>query len=189
MPLDQSFSRSAHASRTRSTKSASRAISPEIVNVNREVTGDVLASVLGFQSAYSDLRRLVGLVAGMLLLSQTSGKSNAMDWSTLAGARETWNEAETRIQGLKPTPSVERNLHHLERAHQLIGNCLDVLRSPRKIANEMGLQAALRNVAESYRHLQYASLPGLGITMVDFSHACCGGHCQSELRSDGLGGK
>jgi hypothetical protein len=138
MPLDQSFSRSAHASRTRSTKSASRAISPEIVNVNREVTGDVLASVLGFQSAYSDLRRLVGLVAGMLLLSQTSGKSNAMDWSTLAGARETWTEAETRIRALKPPPLVERNLHHLERAHQLIGNCLDVLRSPRKISNEMG---------------------------------------------------
>ena len=186
MPLDQSFSRLAHASRTRPTKSASRTVSPEIVKIDQEVTEDVLASVLGFQGAYSDLRRLVGLVAGMLLLSQTSGKTNAIDWSMLAGARETWNKAETSIRGVKPSPSVERNLHHLERAHQLIGNCLDVLRSPRKVASEMGVQVALRNVAESYRHLQYASSPGLGITMVDFSHACCGGHGQSELGSDGL---
>jgi hypothetical protein len=159
------------------------------MQINQEVTDDVVAYVLDFQRSYSALRRLVGLVAGMLLLAQRRGKTDAVDWSTIGGARETWKEAESNIRKLQPPPSVEGSLHHLERAHQLIGSCLDALASPEMIANETSFQLGLRNAAESYRHLQCASLPGLGITMVDFSHGCCGGHGHSEQGRDSLGRK
>jgi hypothetical protein len=189
MSPDRSFSLLIDASHKRLAESASRAVSSDVVKINQEVTDDVLAYVLDFQRAYSALRRLVGLVAGMLLLSQTSRKVDAVDWSAIGGARDTWKEAESSIQSLLAHRCVERNLHHLERAHRLIGSCLTVLGSPEQIANGANLQAALRNVAEAYRHLCSASLPGLGITMVDFSHACCGCHGQSELASDELGRK
>ena len=140
------------------------------MQINQEVTDDVLAYVLDFQRSYSALRRLVGLVAGMLLLSQRRGKTDAVDWSAIGGARETWKEAESNIRKLQPPPSLECSRRRLERAHQLIGSCLDVLGCPEMIANETILQLCLRNVADSYRHLQCASLPGHGITMVDFCH-------------------
>lgn len=189
MTLDRRVSLSIDAPRPWPRKSATQALSSEIMQINQEVTDDVLAYVIDFQRAYSTVRRLVGLVAGMLLLSQSRGKTDAVDWSAIGGARETWNEAESNIRRLQPPPSVEGSRRHLEHAHHLIGSCLAALGSPEMISNETSLQLGLRSVAESYRHLQYASLPGLGITMVDFSHGCCGGHDQSEQARDSLGRK
>jgi hypothetical protein len=189
MALDRRVSLSIYAPRTRLRKSASQALSSEIMQINQEVTDDVLAYVIDFQPAYSTVRRLVGLVAGMLLLSQSRGKTDAVDWSAIGGARETWNETEANLRRLQPPASVEGSLRHLKRAHQLIGSCLYALGSPEMISNETSLQLGLRSVADSYRHLQCASLPGLGVTMVDFSHGCCGGHDQLEQGRDSLGRK
>lgn len=189
MTLDLSASLLIDAAGTRPKESAAQPLSTGIMQINQEVTDDVLAYVLDFQRSYSALRRLVGLAAGMLLLSQSRGTSDAINWSAIGGARETWREAESEIRKLRPPAFVEDSWRHLECARQLIGTCLDVLGSPELIANETGLQVGLRSVAESYRHLQCASLPGLGITMVDFNQGCCGCHDHSSQGRDGLGRK
>lgn len=112
--------------------------------------------------------------------AQASGRREAFDLPSLAGARETWLECRERLGALSAPSRLDANRRRLMAAHRLVGTCLEVLRSPRMAENEPALDGALDNLSAAYRHLQAASEDRFGMTMVDFRHSCC--NCGIELQ-------
>ncbi|MDQ0467890.1 hypothetical protein [Labrys wisconsinensis] len=133
----------------------------------------VVAYGLEARRVYSDLRRLIGQTAGLLILAQASRRREALDLPTLAGAQELWGEVAERLGGLSAPQRLDPNLRHLIAAHRLAGSCLTALRAPVLADGAPDLTVALGNLTAAYRHLQAASEERLGMTMVDFRHSCC----------------
>jgi hypothetical protein len=141
--------------------------------INQELPDEVVAYALGARRVYSELRRLVGQIAGLLILAQASGRRDAFDLPTLAAANDLWRSAPEQLEKLRVPRGLDANLYHLRSAHKLLGGCLDALSAPRLSDNRPDLTAALADLAGAYSQLQSASEPRVGMTMVDFSHACC----------------
>jgi hypothetical protein len=78
-----------------------------------------------------------------------------------------------QMERLRAPGRLDANLHHLRSAHRLLGSCFDSLRAFRCKAEKLDLTDALADIARAYSHLQSASEPRVGMTMVDFSQACC----------------
>jgi hypothetical protein len=136
---------------------------------------EIAVYVIGARRVYSDLRRLVGQLAGLLILAQASNRKEALDLPILAAARELWLSVPEQMERLRAPGRLDANLYHLRSAHRLLGSCFDSLGAFRYKDEKPNLTDALANIARAYSHLQSASEPRAGMTMVDFSQACC--HC------------
>ncbi len=134
---------------------------------------DVVAYVSAARKVYDDLRALIGQVAGLMILAQASGKREAFDLPTFAAARERWSEVAEAFGRLTVPRRLDANLYRLKLTHRLIGQCIDALKAPRLVAQSLDLTAASADLSAAYAHLQAASEPRVGMTMVDFNHACC----------------
>jgi len=136
---------------------------------------EIAGYVIGARRVYSDLRRLVGQIAGLLILAQASNRKEALDLPMLAAARELWLTVPEQMERVRAPVRFGAHLSHLRSAHRLLGSCFDSLRTVRSKDEKPDLTEALADIARAYSHLQSASEPRAGMTMVDFSHACC--HC------------
>jgi hypothetical protein len=110
-----------------------------------------------------------------LILAQASNRKEALDLPILAAAKELWLSVPEQMERLRAPSRLDANLYHLRSAHRLLGSCFDSLGAFRCKDEKLNLTDALADIARAYSHLQSASEPRVGMTMVDFSQACC--HC------------
>jgi hypothetical protein len=80
-----------------------------------------------------------------------------------------------QMERLRAPSGLDAHLSHLRSAHRRLGSCFDSLGAFRCKDEKLNLTDALADIARAYSHLQSASEPRVGMTMVDFSQACC--HC------------
>ena len=141
--------------------------------IDQSVPDEVVGYVIGARRVYYELRRLVGQIAGLLILAQASNRREAFDLPMLAAANEVWLSTPEQMEGLRAPNGLDAHLYHLKSAHRLLGACLDALTVPRLHDGKIDLTGAVADLSSAYFHLQSASEPRTGMTMVDFSQACC----------------
>jgi hypothetical protein len=143
------------------------------VVIDRALPDEIAGYVIGTRPVYSDLRRLLGQIAGLLILAQASNRKEALDLPMLAAAKELWLSVPERMERLRAPSRLDAHLYHLKSAHRLLGSCFDSLGAFRYEDEKLSLNDALADITTAYAHLQSASEPRAGMTMVDFSQACC----------------
>jgi hypothetical protein len=143
------------------------------IAIDRALPDEIASYVIGARPVYSDLRRLLGQIAGLLILAQASNRKEALDLPMLAAAKELWLSVPERMEGLRAPSRLDAHLYHLKSAHRLLGSCFDSLAAFRCKDEKLNLTDALADIARAYAHLQSASEPRAGMTMVDFRQACC----------------
>ncbi len=122
---------------------------------------------------YDDLKRVIGQVGGLLILAQASSRREALDLMSLAHAEGACSDALDRIERL---PAPGRSAPHRDRllkAGRLVDATLVALRDVPRVAGEIDLTEASNTLKRAYSFLQSTSEGRLGMTMVDFRHACC----------------
>lgn len=147
--------------------------SEPIVSLPEGVADEVIAYGIQARPIYSDLRRLIGQTAGLLILAQASNKWEALDLPALPGALELWNEISEPLGRLPAPRRVQAHLQNLQASYRLTGSCLSSLRFRRSIEGRVDLTEALGSLSAAYKHLQASSEDRFGMTMVDFRHSCC----------------
>jgi hypothetical protein len=148
-------------------------VSEPIVSLPEGVADEVIAYAIQARTIYSDLRRLIGQTAGLLILAQASNKREALDLAALPGALELWNEISERLGRLSAPRRVEAHLQNLQASFRLTGSCLSSLRVRRSVEGRVDLTEPLGNLSVAYKHLQACSDDRFGMTMVDFRQSCC----------------
>jgi hypothetical protein len=129
---------------------------------------------LAARSSYDGLRRLIGQLAGLAILLTASRRRDILDLPDLPLARERWQDIGTGIAALDAPPALARHFGSLTAAYRLVGDIITGLASLSTTADaERVLDIANDSLKRAYRVLQDASEPRLGMTMVDFNHACC----------------
>jgi hypothetical protein len=88
------------------------------VAIDRGLPDEVASYVIGARRVYSDLRRLVGQIAGLLMLAQASNRKEALDLPILAAARELWLSVPEQMERLRAPGPLHANLHRLRSAHR-----------------------------------------------------------------------
>jgi hypothetical protein len=161
-----------HSADCANRKTAPNSASAGVAN-DRGLPDEIAGYVIGARPVYSDLRRLLGQLAGLLILAQASNRKEALDLPMLAAAKELWLSLPERMERLRAPSRLDANLYHLKSAHRLLGSCFDSLGAFRYKDEKPNLNDALADITRAYAHLQSASEPRVGMTMVDFSQACC----------------
>jgi hypothetical protein len=161
-----------HTASCDSWKARPKPASPDAA-IDQDLPEEVVGYMIGARRVYSELRRLVGQIAGLLILAQASNRREALDLPSLGAANELWLSAPEQMERLRAPRRLDSNLCHLKSAHRLLGACLEYLKAPRLNDEGVDLTNALAELTKAYSHLQSAAEPRAGMTMVDFSHACC----------------
>jgi hypothetical protein len=134
---------------------------------------DLAAASAGLRRPYDALRRLLGQVAGLLVLAQASDRREILDLPAIAVAREQWREVTDMLAGLPAGRVYPRHVEALSRAARLVGACLDALDGQARSGSGVDVGLALDRIAGAYRLVQSSSDDRLGLTMVDFRQSCC----------------
>ncbi|TPI37835.1 hypothetical protein FJ414_12825 [Mesorhizobium sp. B3-1-6] len=144
----------------------------------------VVRYVVATRPVYDGLRRLIGQVAGLLILAEAGGRRDVLDLPDILAARERWAEVEQRLGVLQAPGGLEGHLARLETAHATLGEVLDDFGLARLQRDwQQHLDRAGDRVKHAYAWLQAASEPRAGMTPVDFNHACCS--CAQRWRYQG----
>jgi hypothetical protein len=129
---------------------------------------------LAARSIYSDLRRLVGQLGGLLILAQASKRRDVLDLPSLSHAEDLSRDVAERMGRLHAPGRLGPHRDRLAEAARLASHCLGALRDLRADAKgEPELDEAGQGLARAYRLLQSTSDSRFGMMMVDFRHACC----------------
>ncbi|MGB3833138.1 MAG: hypothetical protein WA975_14895 [Mesorhizobium sp.] len=140
--------------------------------------------VVAARPVYDGLRRLIGHVAGLLVLAEAGGRRDVLDLPDMLAARERWTEVEQRLGVLQAPRGLESHFLRLEAAHAMLGEVLDDFGSARLRRDwQKHLDRAGERIKHAYAWLQAASEPRAGMTPVDFNHACCS--CAQRWRPQG----
>lgn len=145
---------------------------------------DDLAPLLGSDAAaryaaecrpvFEDLRRIVGQLAGLMILAQLTASSEVASLNELESCRRRWGEAEGRIKALIAPDALQPHRAQIVAAHAFSGLALGTFSELRPRAdNEAAFDTISRHVRRAYAHLSAATAEKAGFAMVDLSHACC----------------
>jgi hypothetical protein len=144
----------------------------------------VVRYVVASRPVYDGLRRLIGQVAGLLVLAEAGGRRDVLDLPDVPAARERWAEVEQRLRALQAPSGLEAHLERLATAHAMLGEVLDDFGQARLQRDwQRHLERAGDRIKHAYAWLQAASEPRAGMTPVDFNHACCS--CAQRWRHQG----
>lgn len=144
----------------------------------------VVRYVVACRPIYDGLRRLIGQVAGLLVLAEAGGRRDVLDLPDIPAARERWAEVEQRLRALQAPSGLEGHLDRLATAHATLGEVLDDFGLARLQRDwQRHLDRAGDRIKHAYAWLQAASEPRAGMTPVDFNHACCS--CAQRWRHQG----
>lgn len=123
---------------------------------------------------FEDLRRVVGQLAGLMILAQLTQSSEVAGLTELANCRRRWAEAGERIQALACPDALAPHRGQIEAAHAFSGLALGTFSELRPRGdNEAAFDTISRHVRRAYAHLSAATAEKAGLAMVDLSHACC----------------
>jgi hypothetical protein len=145
---------------------------------------DELARTLGSDAAaayasacrpiYEDLRRVIGQLAGLLILARLTRKAGMADLPEMAQCSARWQNAAHRLGLLQAPSGLARHKVQLDHAHAFSGLVMRTfydLRRGADAAPQLDLMSV--QIKRAYAHLDAASSTKAGLQMVDFSHACC----------------
>lgn len=134
----------------------------------------VVAYRLGAGKAYEAFRRLIGQLAGLLILVQASGRREVLDLPDLPIADERWREAGDALAALDAPGGLSAHKAKLDATWKHIGAGLRHFRRFGEIGGgEPALAIASNEINAAYQALRSASDMEAGLSMVDFSQACC----------------
>jgi hypothetical protein len=123
---------------------------------------------------FEDLRRVVGQLAGLMILAQLTQSSEVAGLDELASCRRRWAEAGERIKTLAAPDALAPHRAQIEAAHAFSGLALGTFSELRPRGdNEAAFDTISRHVRRAYAHLSAATAEKAGLAMVDLSHACC----------------
>lgn len=126
------------------------------------------------RQVFEDLRRVVGQLAGLMILAQLTQSSEVADLDELASCRRRWAETGDRIKMLAAPDALAPHRAQIEAAHAFSGRALGTFSELRARAdNEAAFDTISRHVRRAYAHLSSATADKAGLVMVDLSHACC----------------
>lgn len=144
----------------------------------------IVRYVVATRPVYDGLRRLIGQVAGLLVLAEAGGRRDVLDLPDIPAARERWDEVNERLGALQAPSGLESHLARLVTTHATIGEVLDDFALARLQRDwQQHLDRAGDRIKHAYVWLQAASEPRAGMTPVDFNHACCS--CAQRWRHQG----
>lgn len=123
---------------------------------------------------YEDLRRVVGQLAGLLILARLTARTEMADLPEMQQCRARWQDAAQRLAMLSPPTGLQRHKAQLDGAHAFCGFVMKTfpdLRPTSDTAPQLDLMSV--QIKRAYAHLDAASSTKAALQMVDFSHACC----------------
>ncbi|MCX5569864.1 hypothetical protein [Kaistia nematophila] len=124
--------------------------------------------------AYEAFRRLIGQLAGLLILVQASGRREVLDLPDLPIADERWRQAGETLAALDAPGGLAAHKARLDATFAHIGAGLRHFRRFGEIGGgEAALAIASNEINAAYQALRSASDMEAGLSMVDFSQACC----------------
>lgn len=151
--------------------------------VDEALSDRVVAYRLGAGKAYEAFRRLIGQLAGLLILVQASGRREVLDLPDLPIAGERWQQAGETLAGLDAPGGLATHKAKLDATWTHIGAGLRHFRRFGEIGGgEAALAIASNEINAAYQALRSASDMEAGLSMVDFSQACCSCMAQPTLR-------
>lgn len=150
---------------------------------------EVMASVLGSDAAglyaaacrpvYEDLRRIIGQLAGLLILARLTARPEVTGLAEMERCRARWSDAGHRLRALAAPAGLSRHKAQLESAHAFSGDVMRAFSDLRPAADPTArLDHMSLLIKRAYAHLDAASSQRARLQMVDFSHACCS--CASQ---------
>ncbi|WP_173931245.1 hypothetical protein [Chelativorans sp. Marseille-P2723] len=145
---------------------------------------DRLAETLGTDEAaayaaqchpiFEDLRRIVGQLAGLMILGQLTEKSEVVDLDELDLCRQRWEACAERLHRLAAPGALAAHLEQLMASHSACGRALGAFsRLPALGQGETVFDEISRQIQRAYAHLRAATSQKAGLEMVDLTHACC----------------
>jgi len=144
---------------------------------------DVLARDLGSDAVgayaaechpiYEDLRRIIGQLAGLLVLVRLTVRAEVADLVEIKRCQTRWNEARLRLQALVAPTGLIRHKVQLDAAHAFSGDVVHAFFTLRGQGLQDQLDQMSLRIQRAYVHLEAASSQKARLHMVDFSHACC----------------
>ncbi len=141
-------------------------------------TGAAAAYALQARIVFEDLRRIVGQLAGFLILARLTRRHELLDLPELQLATERWQRSKAALAALSAPAPLSG---HKQRLDEAVGCCGEVLCQIEDLASphrsDRALDLAGDRIKDAYRALQSTASEKSGLVMVDFSHACC--NCSS----------
>ncbi|MFC5386666.1 hypothetical protein ACFPLB_11910 [Aquamicrobium segne] len=145
---------------------------------------DVLAQVLGTEEAalyakachpvFEDLRRIVGQIAGLMILAQLTQSSEVADLEELSSCQRRWKDCADRLRALRAPSALAGHFEQLSATHAGCGRALSEFQLLRASGdNEAIFDRIAAQVSRAYAHLSAATSQKAGLEMVDLTHACC----------------
>ncbi len=123
---------------------------------------------------YEDLRRVIGQLAGLLILARLTARTEMADLPELQQCRARWDDATQRLAALQAPTGLQAHKVQLGNAHSFSGlvlNGIGALRPSGDKVPQLDLMSV--QIKRAYAHLDVASSTKAGLQMVDFTHACC----------------
>lgn len=137
-------------------------------------SGAVARYATACRPIYEDLRRVIGQMAGLLILARLTRRTEMADLPQLVQCRARWNDAAGRLGLLQPPSGLQLHKAQLAAAHAFSGQVMagfSALRPAQDMTTQLDLMSV--QIKRAYAHLDAASAPKAGLQMVDFTHACC----------------
>lgn len=145
---------------------------------------DTLAQTLGSDEAaryahecrpvFEDMRRVVGQLAGLMILAQLSRKADVVDLTELTACKERWKGCTERLAALHSPSPLRPHRDQLAAAHTFAGHAIAAFGGlAAQSDNSAVFDAIARHVRRAYAHLSAATSQKAGLEMADLSHACC----------------
>ena len=130
---------------------------------------------------YEALRRVVGQIAGLLILAQLTRRAEVLELPELAACQSRCKEAEERLRALTEKRGVPAiHIRALDTSHRLCRAILDLFPQWRRSTDPDAEFALMEErLRGAYQHLSAGSWDKGGLTMVDFRNACCS--CETQI--------
>jgi hypothetical protein len=141
--------------------------SPDLGEQDREY-------ILLAQPVFEDLRQIVNLLAGFMLVSQAAPAHGFVAGDLTMRSRALLDEARQQFERLTPGPRSRHHFLHLQRAFARIEDALGASRESR-----IGLDPGDRGLADlsaAWREMIHVSNALPGFERVDLSQSCCAQH-------------
>lgn len=132
------------------------------------------------RAIYDDLRRLVGQLAGLLILARLTSRRETGDLPEIAACRSRQDAVDAALARLAPPGPLSAHRAALAESAALCRAILAGLLDWRPAAPGADAAFAALNaeIRRAHARLEQCSSDRAGLRMIDFSHACCtcGGH-------------
>lgn len=124
---------------------------------------------------YEALRRVVGQIAGLLILAQLTRTHEVLDLPELVACEDRCKEASERIKALSGSAGkAGGHFGMLEASHRLCRSILDTFPQWRTSPDpDVEFSLMEERLRAAYQYLTAGSWEKGGLSMVDFRNACC----------------